>query len=153
MRYKFLDPRLSSQPGREYENFPGWRVFLGTTWYSTWQEASKVAIAAGMRSGREYCLRRREVDPKLPGHPNKQYSDFPGWKIFLRTARYPTWQEASAVAIAAGIKTRLEYQAKYRSLDPRLTSLLERDFEDFPGWEVFLGKKQTRKRRKKTTEK
>ncbi|MBI1961275.1 MAG: DEAD/DEAH box helicase family protein [Candidatus Sungbacteria bacterium] len=139
-RRKYVDARLPCAPYMHYKDFPGWEIFLRTSKYPTWQEASRVAVAAGIKSRPEYQKRYRSIDTRLPAVPRQRYPDFPGWDIFLkRVGKYPTWQEASRVAVAAGIKSGSEYQKRYRSVDTRLPSD-PRCYKDFPGWDIFLKK-------------
>lgn len=116
---------------------------LRAEFYSTWQEASSVAIALGFNSQRDY-RNDYKCDPKLPGDPNKFYSDFPGWAVFFgKESRkkadefYRTWQEASKAAIALGIKSQRDYYNNY-NLDPKLPSTPHQFYSDFPGLSVFL---------------
>lgn len=92
------DPRLPSTPETIYPDFPGVKIFLGTTYYPTWQEASVKAIELKIKSFQEYTRRYKE-DPRLHSSPYKFYKDFPGFSRFLGKERrsrkdfYPTWQE------------------------------------------------------------
>ncbi len=52
--------------------------------------------------------------------------------------RYASWQEASAAAKKLGIKTRFEYEKRYKE-DPRLLAKPQDSYSDFPGFPVFLG--------------
>jgi len=139
-----LDPKLPSNPDASYLDFPGWLVFLGgelKEYYSTWQEASKAAIALGVKGARDY-MDNYKSDSKLPSTPNQFYSGFPGWTVFLGGELkefYSTWQEASKAAIALGIKSQMDYFSSYKT-DPRLPSALDVYYSDFPGFTVFLEK-------------
>lgn len=55
----------------------------------------------------------------------------------LRKGFYPTWQEASEVAIGLGIKTNQEYGKRYKE-DIRLPSFPYVFYKDFPTWPIFL---------------
>ncbi|MCB9810816.1 MAG: DEAD/DEAH box helicase family protein [Candidatus Nomurabacteria bacterium] len=55
-----------------------------------------------------------------------------------RSEFYSTWQEASEVARALCIKSKLEYHQRYRE-DNRLPSKPNESYKDFPGYNVFLG--------------
>jgi superfamily II DNA or RNA helicase/uncharacterized SAM-binding protein YcdF (DUF218 family) len=138
------DPKLPSNPNTIYQDFPGYIVFLGgelKDFYSTWQEASKAAIALGIKSMLDYKSNYRS-DPKLPSNPNAVYQDFPGYIVFLGGELkdfYSTWQEASKAAIALGIKSMLDYKSNYKS-DPKLPSSPDSVYQDFPGGPIFLGK-------------
>ena len=77
-----LDKRLHSNPHNFYKDFPGWDIFLGLIVpYKTWQEASRAAIAIGIKTCTTYP-KLRSKDPRLPGKPQK-YKNFPGWRRFL----------------------------------------------------------------------
>jgi superfamily II DNA/RNA helicase len=133
-RYK-EDSRLPSSPHLYYEDFPNWINFLDTGFYSTWEEASKAAIALGIKSYAEYHLRYEE-DSKLPSSPNRIYSNFPKWKKFLDSEPYSTWEQASKAAIALGIKSYAEYHLRYKE-DPKLQRMLSR-YKGFPGINKFF---------------
>lgn len=107
--------------------------------YPTWQEASAAAIELDIRTMRDYQKKYR-MDPRLPAQPYACYPDFPGMEKFLAKAFYSTWQEASAAALALGIKNRAAFQKK-RKEDKRLYCQPDNLYEDFPGWPVFLGRK------------
>ncbi len=118
--------------------------------YATWQEASKAAIALGIKTKGQY-EKEYKKDPKLLAKPQDSYSDFPGFPEFLGNGKkrltmrkaknlYPTWQEAGKAARALGI-TGWEGEGGYESLykkDPRLPSSPRKFYEDFPGIIKFL---------------
>ncbi|MDP3661735.1 MAG: integrase repeat-containing protein [bacterium] len=152
-RYK-EDPRLPRNPEEEYEDkWEDWGVFLGTgsgtvkNPYATWQEAGKAAIKLSITSHKEYTERRKE-DLCLPGAPPQHYADFPGWGSFLKTGNkaprhidaYPTWQEAARSVQALGI-TSSKYASRYKE-DARLPWNPWKFYKDFPGWDIFLGRKK-----------
>ena len=122
------NPRLPSNPESVYESVwrqnGGWRGFLGTYTYGTWEEASAAARALGVRSGTEYKARYKE-DSRLVSAPDNKYEGVwkqnRGWTGFLGTYIYGTWEEASAAAQALGVRTRREYESMYRQ-DPHLPS-------------------------------
>lgn len=145
-RHKALDLRLPSDPYRFYSDFPGWIVFLDIGFYATWQEASKVAIEAGIKGAEDYKKRYKTLNPRLPSNPRGVYQDFPGWKVFLDKSFYSTWQEASKIAIEAGIRSGRKYKERYKTLDFHLPSCPDRIYSDFPGWIVFLGKDKKREK-------
>jgi superfamily II DNA or RNA helicase len=107
--------------------------------YPTWQKASVAAIALRISSMSEYGRRYKE-DERLPSDPSDFYSDFPDWYVFFgKTAKkpYPTWQEASAAAIALGISSTPKYKLRYKE-DERLPSAPHRSYPDFPGCRMFF---------------
>lgn len=141
-RYK-KDPRLPSEPNVLYAGFPGWEKFLETerNYYLTWQEASRVAIALGIRSKLNYHKQYRR-DVRLPSHPTRQYGDFPGWIVFLKLKDYyPTWQEASGAAQKAGMGSiKAYFKGGYgHSIDPKLPPRPDQYYPDYPGGVTFLG--------------
>lgn len=78
------DSQLPKDPYSYYPNFPGWKVFLGKKIHClTWRDASKVAIAMGIKDQTEYFKRYGE-DKRLPSSPHTKYKDFPGYRKFLR---------------------------------------------------------------------
>jgi superfamily II DNA or RNA helicase len=134
------DSRLPSNPRQYYKDFPGWSVFLGTNHYLTWEEASESAEKLALMTPQEYRDGYKK-DSRLPSSPNKSFSNFPGWRVFLgknALDHYPTWQEASIAAQALSIKNQTEYLSDYRK-DPRLPGDPYK-YEDFPGFNAFLGK-------------
>ncbi|HLD26241.1 MAG TPA: integrase repeat-containing protein [Candidatus Andersenbacteria bacterium] len=144
-RYKEIDSQLPRKPDA-YPGFPGWKAFLGTAWYSTWQEASVVAKVAAIATSSEYFSRCKKVDLRLPYSPGTYYPDFPGWYVFLGNDKpvehFATWQEASAVVVAAGVTGAKEYYERHQEIDARLPSNPDRSYGDFPGWYTFLAKQQ-----------
>ncbi len=135
-RYK-EDQRLPSNPERQYEDFPGWPEFLGKIPpYKTWEEAASVAQKLRIPGRREYP-RIRVDDPKLPPRPHCYYKDFPGWRIFLNTKFYESWQEAGVAARELGVTSAKSYLKIY-DRDSKLPSSPHRVYDDFPGWPAFL---------------
>lgn len=79
----------------------------------------------------------------MPYNPDKTYSNFPGWIIFLGRKEqnfYSTWQDASKAAIKLGFKNIKEYTQNYKK-DLRLPCSPYQVYPDFPGFKKFLGKK------------
>ena len=110
--------------------------------YETWQEASEASIRLGFKIRDQYAKGYRQ-DPKLPSGPFNVYPDFPGWDVFLGRKMkeyYGTWQEASKAIAQYRSKTKRQYQND-RKNDPKLTSCPNEYYTNFPGWDVFLGKK------------
>jgi len=106
--------------------------------YPTWQEASEAAIKLGLSGQCAYRMGYK-VDKRLPSEPMRIYRDFPGWRVFLKTSFYGTWQEASRVAIRLGVVSFRGYLKLYFK-DPMLPSSPYKVYPDFPGTAVFLGK-------------
>jgi superfamily II DNA/RNA helicase len=117
---------------------------LKKNFYETWQEASRAVIDFGFEYPEEYRSGYHK-DPRLPSTPNKVYTDFPGWTIFLgreKKNHYETWQKASKASIELKIKSQQEYINR-RGEDPRLPSVdVLYKMPGFPGFEVFLGREK-----------
>ncbi len=116
------------------------------SFYLTWEESSKVAISFGIKS-RSLYKKMYKLDPRLPAHPDRFYTDFPGWYKFLginktitvRTSEiYKTWKVASKAAKALGASSDYSYRKIYKK-DPKLPAHPDRYYKDFPGLSVFLG--------------
>ncbi len=111
-------------------------------YYSTWQEASVVAMGLGIKGVMDYKMNYRK-DPRLPGNPHEYYEDFPGFPIFLESKnpkyakKYSTWQEASEKAVNLEFVDKRSYR-KDCKLDSRLPKNPDRYYKDFPGWLLFL---------------
>ena len=142
-RYKQIDPRLPSSPNFYYKDlgWPGWKEYLGFgLHYKTWQEALVICKKAGFTGYADYKKRCREVDPKLYCSPDVSYEDFPGWDDYLGIETYyKTWQKASAVAQNIGFTTIRRFRRECKQIDPKLHTLPDKYYSDFPGWETFLG--------------
>ncbi len=132
------DKSLPSNPNSTYQDFPLWTRFLDTAKYATWQEASVAAVKLGFKTSSEYRNGYKK-DGKLPSDPHKFYKNFPTWFIFLDTAKYATWQEASVATVKLGFKTSSEYGKRYQE-DSHLPYRASVAYENFPGWKKFLGK-------------
>lgn len=145
------DERLPGGPRSFYQNFPGFPEFLRqqrihrNSFYATWQKASAAARRMGITSRREYDRQYRS-DPQLSSRPHKVYTDFPGWGKFLGTGNvmrsgdgvYSKMSQASRAAKALGFTKGSEYKTGYKK-DPKLPSSPERKYNNFPGWQKFLG--------------
>ncbi len=57
----------------------------------------------------------------------------------LRDGFYPTWEEASNVAVRLGIASERDYRVRYKD-DLGLPSVPTKVYPNFPGWYTFLGK-------------
>ena len=148
------DPKLPYSPDILYQpvfqDQGGWRTFLNTGHYKTYQEAAVAARQLNIQSQSDY-KKRYKADPKLPANPNTMYqSEFlnkGGWRKFLDTdiEFYATYQEASAAAIQLKVQTKEEYQKYYRQNPKLLVSpdkFYKPDFQNNGGWYGFLGKKR-----------
>lgn len=153
---RYEDPRLPHDPISYYRDFPGFSVFLGVgqVSYATYEEASEAAIRLGIVS-RDYYVRRRKQDPKLPASPVKLYSDvWEGWPHFLKVAPklnklqrankgyYSTYQEFKEAVKTFGIKGQKEYAARFSEnpmLPPDPSAFYDEDWE---GWGKALGSRR-----------
>ena len=81
-----LDTRLPSNPAKTYADWVDWGTFFGSTVkYSTWQKAASAAKALKINTFNEYVTQKKyKFDPKLPGRPDKKYTDFPSWPDFFQ---------------------------------------------------------------------
>ncbi len=112
---------------------------LKAGFYPTWKEAGEGAIRLKVLNERGYATAYKQ-DHRLPSNPRQYYSDFPGWTLFLGTDHYASWKEASASAIALRIIYPEEYRKRYTE-DRHLPSSPNKEYADFPGWTIFLGRK------------
>ena len=87
------DSRLPSTPRSSYQNFPGWRVFLGKepkkNFYPTWKEAADAIRRLGIKGHYDYRAKYKQ-DARLPGSLPRTYNEFPGWIEFLRGKKRKT---------------------------------------------------------------
>lgn len=138
------DPKLPLAPNIYYRDFPGWVVFLGykkKVSYSTWRKASRAILKLGIRNSSDY-KKRYKCDPELPASLHTTYKNFPGWRKFVGKGDfYSTWKKASKAALRLGINSFSDYGKKYKR-DLKLPSSLCKTYDDFPGWSVFLKKKE-----------
>ncbi|MDB5238669.1 MAG: Phage integrase family protein [Candidatus Parcubacteria bacterium] len=108
--------------------------------YPTWQEASAKTQTLGVHSIRQYHKKYR-IDSKLPSNPNVAYPDYPGDTVFLgrsKKDRYGTCEEASTAAKALNAKSVEDYK-RLCEKDSKLPKCPDIVYEDFPGWNKFLG--------------
>ena len=111
--------------------------------YPKLAEASAAAITIGITRFREYS-EKHLLDHQLPARPDIVYKEeWQGWPSFLgkeSKKHYPSLAEASAAAIALGIKSVTEYNKK-RFLDQKLPASPDRTYKkEWQGWPSFLGK-------------
>ncbi|TSC70833.1 MAG: Phage integrase family protein [Parcubacteria group bacterium Gr01-1014_49] len=134
------DPLLPSMPRVTYPDYPGDTVFFGRekrSLYGSCQEASRAAIALGIRSAMDY-RKKRKADPRLPAVP-EYYKGFPGWTEFLGKTKYETLKLAKEAARKLGIRTVDQYRRRHRE-DPRLPTWdMAPHQPGWKGWEDLLG--------------
>ncbi|QJP10018.1 VPA1269 family protein [Pseudomonas multiresinivorans] len=146
------DPLLPAAPDQFYRaDWIGYPEFFGVPRkvdYKTFEEAAKSARSLGVRTKAEYKKRYSE-DPYLPCHPERLYkSEWNGYGDFLSGVKkpqpYETLAEASESARRLKIKTREEYESRYKE-DSRLPykpwSLYKKEWKDFRD---FLGTGESR---------
>jgi len=155
INYRY-DDRLPARPELMYQDFPGWRIFLGTgterlrtirVIYPKCKQASVAAIRLGITTMAEY-KKMYVKDPRLPSCPDKTYSEFQNWFKFLgkkggmrfKEDVYSSMQQASKAARRLGITGYESYHFKYKQ-DPRLPSTPNVTYPDWQGWHKFLGRK------------
>ena len=113
-------------------------------YFATWQEAQMVCQTAGLTRCVDYKELYAQIDKRLPSNPNLIYADWPGWPIFLGRKKYQnfyaTWQEASAACRKAGIGNSVTYEHCYKEIDNKLPSNPAAIYDDWPGWDEFLGR-------------
>ncbi|WP_341303141.1 VPA1269 family protein [Pseudomonas sp. TMP25] len=141
------DPRLPSSPALYYENWGGWKKFLGVSpparKYKKLDDASAAARSLGIASIRGYTHGYKK-DPRLPSSPVTQYPDeWITWYEFLGTKPrreqfYSTWAEAREASRALGIKNGPDYFINYKK-DLGLPGNPERCYaSEWSGWYSFL---------------
>ncbi len=137
------DPRLPSMLRQVYKDYPGDPIFFGRvkkTLYKTWPEASRAAVALGIKSAMDY-REKRKVDPGLPAVP-EYYKGFPGWDEYLGKEKrdsYPTLAEAKQAVRTLKIKTSSEYFKRYKE-DSRLHAMPSKRYaKEWKGWTDFCG--------------
>ncbi|MCX6756046.1 MAG: DEAD/DEAH box helicase family protein [Candidatus Nomurabacteria bacterium] len=82
-RYK-EDPKLPSVPGRFYSDYVSFDLFIGSDYYSTWQEASDSVKKLNICTRADYQRKQfYKKDLRLHSNPDMYYKDFPDWQNFL----------------------------------------------------------------------
>ncbi|MBB5293410.1 integrase repeat-containing protein [Deinococcus metallilatus] len=79
---------LPSMPSEVYPEWQGWAAFLGQeegkpSRFLSYDEACRTVRRAGIISFRQYSQVYRQY-PGLPSTPNKVYSEWQGWEVFLK---------------------------------------------------------------------
>lgn len=140
------DPRLPSNPNRQYSNdWTVWKEFLGTgaSKYGTLEEAANSARQLGIYTETEYVMRWRE-DPKLTSSPDRRYKDsWVDWATFLGKDSknfYKSIEEASDAVAKLGINSQTSYNRNYKK-DGRLPSNPRSYYSDkWVDWYTFFKK-------------
>lgn len=144
-RYREV-PGLPSNPPEAYAAaWVNWPAFLAP------HEAKFLPLADAMTAVKplaiqdqhDYRQRYREC-PGLPSNPQKSYSDWPGWSVFLRKSDVRQIRRKSLDLAASqgrvrelGLTTRQAYM-HVADTEPGLTRTPER-LTGWPGWSAFLG--------------
>lgn len=115
--------------------------------FYTYAEAQAAVQMLEIKNRLEYSKRYRE-DSKLPASPDKAYigEGWTNWYELLGNERpdfYPTYAEAQAAARGLGVKSRFEYNKRYRE-DPKLPGSPKSTYADagWTDWYDFLGNKR-----------
>ncbi|MER2498266.1 VPA1269 family protein [Vibrio neptunius] len=144
-RYK-EDPKLPANPDKVYaSDWISWPNFLrgeDGEIYAQLRYASSAVQRLGIKNKSDYRLRHIQ-DSKLPPNPDEYYStEWISWEQFLSKCKkeyYDTIEKASMAAIKLGIKSMVEYKARYRedqSLPPKPYTFYS---ESWINWLTFLG--------------
>lgn len=151
LRYK-EDLRLPADPGRVFkQSWKGYSAMFGTPHrrrdieiYKTLAEASLAAQVLGIRTPKEYSIRRHE-DSRLPAYPNDFYKDeWGGFSKMLgsifRRPIYESLIEASLAVQKLCITNVRDYRLRHR-LDPRLPSNPNIIYKDeWEGYDALFGR-------------
>jgi len=83
-KYKDADITLPSNPHESYKDkWLDWSTFLGKKCL-TYDEAQKWCIENGIESSKQYYKKYKDINKKLPRHPNRKYKDkWVSWYTFL----------------------------------------------------------------------
>jgi len=140
------DDKLPSQPGQVYsDDWQGWRHFLGTDIYPTYQKAKNAVqdLEPVPNSSNEYFQRYKQ-DERLPYNPHKQYpNEWTCWGDFLEKY-YSTYQKAKEAVqdLDPVPTTSREYVEVYKQ-DHKLPGSPSKVYSDeWQGWRHFLGKEK-----------
>lgn len=111
--------------------------------FYSYDEARALIIDNGVLLKSEYNRFRKDY-PMLPWNPDVHYgTEFLSWNHFTgRPEFYATLEEAQKAARALGLKSRASY-IKATKVDQRLPYNPKSFYEDFPGFEFFLGTGET----------
>ena len=148
--YKQHDPRLPCDPRCKYaKEWKGWYDFLGQTppeeHYTSFSKARSVARNNLFLSADDYFKRYKEVDPKLPSHPDVVYQDqWQGWRDFLSSRKiYETFEEAKTAARLIQFRGTTHYKKQCKKFDKKLPIKPENSYRnEWTNWRDFLGTPQ-----------
>lgn len=142
-RRRIEDNRLPANPNDKYEDWVGWKSFLGTReqlFYHTYEEAEVAVRRLGIRAHLEYVARYKE-DPHLPSNPDKNYSGrWIGWREFLGIEIPYSFHEAREIVRQMHIRGSVDYACRYKE-DSRLPGVPKRKYkDDWVSWADFIGR-------------
>ena len=137
-----LDALLPKHPYRLYgTEWKGWKDYLTRhTKYATLAEASMAARKLGFSKQSDYES-GYYIDPSLPRHPEDQYkSEWKNWSRFHgRPDYYENFDEARAAATALDFYSKRDYIRRCKALDSALYIDPEKKYDDWAGWDNYLG--------------
>jgi len=143
MEYK-TDPKLPRSPKKFYEQeWSDWDDFLIPTLADSLIKAKTVVQRAGIKSAREYAKSYKDLNKKLPRHPERVFkSDWVSWYDYLgiEPQAFYSYAEASELMKANGVSTQFEYN-NYRvsSKNKKLYGEPSVHYDEWINWYVFLG--------------
>ena len=141
---KYKDhPGWHSAPYKLYkEQWTVWAEILGK--YLPYDIFVVQVREAGIKNGKIDYKQRYKDYQGWPSNPGQFYKDlWPGWDKVLGTVKkefIATWQEASAICLAHKVTGVLDYRQRHHSIDSRLPGNMEVYYQDWPGWDIFLGR-------------
>lgn len=142
----WVDPKLPQSPHKQYrDEWVSWFDFFDKEprrHYKVMEVASSVARNLGVTNSTSYSL-HYGLDPLLPARPDRVYhNEWLSWESFLGYGRYESLVEAQDAARRIGIRTSIEYSARYME-DARLPGCPHRFYKDsWISWPNFLGKRR-----------
>lgn len=143
------DPKLPWSPNEVYAGagWTDWYEFLGKerpNLYPTYLEARAASQALGIQNLMDYRALHQQ-DTRLPSTPDRHYADagWMSWGEFFGNERidpYSIYDEAQAAAQSLGVKTMMDYRARYRQ-DPKLPREPQITFANngWVDWSHYLG--------------
>lgn len=135
--------QLPHTPHKVYEqDWVSWGMFLynKNPEYASYERASELAQAAGIKTRREYLKWFKTCDERLTSNPELIYKeDWVNIAVFLgKDGRdIVPYNRACELVRAAGITSRKEYSAWYKTCEERLPTTPGYK-DDWISWSVFL---------------
>ena len=140
---KYKELGLPSEPNTTYKDkgWSSWGDFFDTKEIS-YEEAHRIVVEAGIKSGEEYKARCKELG--LPSHPDRYYKgkSWVGWPSFFgkETIEFPSYEEAKKAVIQAGIQSSREYMDKNRELGLPSSPHITYKGKGWSSWDEFFGR-------------